>query len=257
MWREHSIAIAEVGNSVSLLGNAVSSLLEWGVTGGGVAVKKCWRGGQRSERTASQALLRTWTVFRKQEETIQSFKAGRSSNLCFRGVPGSNIKTNCSKGMFELTPSGSFVSGVEGQTFMRKFRVALTSIKRIERVEGDIISLTLSKKPREEMEEEKQAGEEEIIHSILNSWSLRSLYISRENRGFVVSNMVPRREVGDKDTVQGVGVGIMGLDEKPRSFTWREKRNTEPGKRRIPFPLLKFTALLPAIQISTQEDKWK
>ena len=143
------------------------------MTGGGLGVKKCWSGGQKSERTASQALLRMWTVSRRQEEPIQSFKAGRSSNLCFRGVPGSNIKTNCSKGMFELTPIGSFVSGVEGQTFMRKFRVALTSIKRIERVEGDIeflegdiISLTLSKKPREVMEEEKQAGEEEFEEPI-------------------------------------------------------------------------------------------
>ena len=52
----------------------------------------------------------------------------------------------------------------------------------------------------------------------------------------MVSNMTPRREVGDRDTVQGVGVGIMRLDEKPRSFTWREKRNSEPGKRRFPAP---------------------
>lgn len=45
MWRENSIATAEVGNSVSLLGNAVSSLLEWGGDWGRGGSKEVLEGG--------------------------------------------------------------------------------------------------------------------------------------------------------------------------------------------------------------------
>lgn len=55
-----------------------------------------------------------------------------------------------------------------------------------------------------------------------------------------VSNTKPRREAGARDSVWGLEVGAIWLDEKPRAITWREERHNEAqGKLRFPPRFLK------------------
>lgn len=51
--------------------------------------------------------------------------------------------------------------------------------------------------------------EGEIINSILNIWSLRSLHISRGSPMYMVSTVKPGKEIGARGIVWGVGVGVI------------------------------------------------
>lgn len=97
--------------------------------------------------------------------------------------------------------------GNRGPDIYGKSRSSATiSIKRIGRVENDIkflVQFDTEPKTKRRNRRREAAGEGAITHSILNTWSLRSLHISRDSRGFVVSNPMLRREAGPRDTGEG------------------------------------------------------